>query len=276
MNKNLKLLNNQGMSLVEVMIAAGIASIISLAVASMMNSQSKQTKALGEKLGVYELERNLTQILASSTDCAALFAASNLNTPMPIANAAAISFANPFVVKLKSIVIRGQTVATEGGAGSLNTQSLAIKKDGIELNMTSPSAGILKISFDADKLVRPLADLTFPVMITSDWPLSSPAMNIVGCAASKSLQTTPLCATVRYDSPSGSEVNMGFDGRYRCPGTRQLMTSCSTLLYPSGSTTCGSTAGVGIDPNGISYCTTSGCAGVPGQTWATSVTCCSW
>jgi type II secretory pathway pseudopilin PulG len=62
-----------GFSIIEIMVAAGLISVIALGVASMMVSFQKENRALSEKLESIELEQGLSRILADSATCGCLF-----------------------------------------------------------------------------------------------------------------------------------------------------------------------------------------------------------
>lgn len=62
-----------GFSLIEILVAAGLISIIGLSVASLMVSFHKENKSLSEKLESIELEQGLNRILADNSSCSCLF-----------------------------------------------------------------------------------------------------------------------------------------------------------------------------------------------------------
>lgn len=67
------LFNKRGNSLIQVIVAAGIAAIISLVIAGMMADQNKAAKSLGEKLLSYELQSQMGSLFKNSDYCNCAF-----------------------------------------------------------------------------------------------------------------------------------------------------------------------------------------------------------
>lgn len=72
--------NQQGNSLIQVMIAAGIMSIIALSVASMLADQNKEIKAISEKLLTKEIESQMKALFANTDYCNCVFRGKKFNT----------------------------------------------------------------------------------------------------------------------------------------------------------------------------------------------------
>lgn len=64
-------MNKKGMGLIEVLVAVGILSIIVLAITSIMEGLSKESKSLEEKLALLELESNAIKIFSQNSQCSA-------------------------------------------------------------------------------------------------------------------------------------------------------------------------------------------------------------
>lgn len=269
-----KLQNQKGQSIVQVLVSIAIMGILLVAMTSMQTTMSRENRALSEKLAALDLERVVTQSLAHTSVCTSLLDTANLVNPgqLPIPNAAAISATNPYRISLKTIGGATRKVAALGESPSAMSNSLKVHSTGgIQLVLTSPTVAELRVTFDQNDLVRSITNLTFPLMITTDLPTSPTTISVSGCGSG--LTTTPICTSTRYDSPVGSPAPAG---RHPCPSSKQLMVACTTLLYPSGSHSCGSSPAAGIDALDRAYCLDAGCHSHAGQFWGTTVTCCSW
>lgn len=69
MQKNNSKTNNQGLSIVEVLVAIGIMSIMMVGFTSMMFSQNKEVKAVGEILAIQDLQRTLATAISDPDLC---------------------------------------------------------------------------------------------------------------------------------------------------------------------------------------------------------------
>lgn len=72
--------SNRGNSLIQVIIAMGLMSILAVSVTSMMSSQNREVKALSEKLLIQELEISAKNLFANQDYCSCLFRGQTFNT----------------------------------------------------------------------------------------------------------------------------------------------------------------------------------------------------
>ncbi len=72
--------NSNGNSLVQVMVAAGIMSVVALGVATMISDQNKQVKALTEKLLTKETELSIKNVFLDSNYCSCIFRGKTFDT----------------------------------------------------------------------------------------------------------------------------------------------------------------------------------------------------
>ena len=61
--------NSRGFSIVEVLVAIGIMSIIGLGMATMIANQNKEAGALDEKMALQSLQTQIMNVLSSPTFC---------------------------------------------------------------------------------------------------------------------------------------------------------------------------------------------------------------
>ncbi|MNK75718.1 hypothetical protein D3C87_952630 [compost metagenome] len=71
--------NQRGQTLVNALVGLAITAILSVTIASIMAMQSKENRALGEKLASLDLQRTVISTLANSNACNALFAPANVS-----------------------------------------------------------------------------------------------------------------------------------------------------------------------------------------------------
>ena len=64
-----KINQNNGFSLIEVLVAAGLLGLLSLGIASMFSQQQKEMKALDEKFILQSLRQNVLNVLQSKPVC---------------------------------------------------------------------------------------------------------------------------------------------------------------------------------------------------------------
>lgn len=168
--------NNRGQLLVQVIIAGGIAMIIFIAMLAMQTSQSKENKALSEKLGSLDAGRIITGTISNSANCTSLFTTANLvggSNSVLTFDSTLTSVSNPYSVPLIKVLGGNPSspAAAVGELASAFTQSLIVQS--ISVSVTSPVSGDLIITFDNSKLVRPIKSLTFPLFLTSSGPTAS-------------------------------------------------------------------------------------------------------
>lgn len=74
------LLNNSGNSLIQVIVASGLMTIIAMSIFTLISDQTKQVKVLTEKMLVQEVARSITNIISDSNYCSCLFRGQTFNT----------------------------------------------------------------------------------------------------------------------------------------------------------------------------------------------------
>ncbi|MGE3759111.1 MAG: glycine-rich domain-containing protein [Pseudobdellovibrionaceae bacterium] len=183
--------NSQGQSLIQVLITMAIMGILMVVMISMQVSQTRENRAISEKLASMDLQRFVTQALTSPDICSAMVASANLAIPTVFPfNSTTTTF--PYVFSLNSLPSPksgSPPIATAGDQVSALAPSLALLSEssvpaGIQIKITSispPSASLL-LNFDQSKLVRPIRNLEFPINIMTSGPAN--ATTISGCIGS--------------------------------------------------------------------------------------------
>jgi prepilin-type N-terminal cleavage/methylation domain-containing protein len=234
---HLKGSSSKGFSLVEVMIAVGIASVAMLAFSSMISNQQKETHALTEKFGTLSLKGLLLSALANGSVC--LY---ELNNPTVLtfdsSSAASIAAASINVNQLHASyngIAPGPVVAQVNTQASADSTTLWINPaapaapPGIQLTGFQGAGTTYTanwtINFNTSKLIRPLNPITIPVTLTAD--NTTPALTkITGCMsgvanfsaatpAAKGLNivyqnagSTPRFVKISYSQPSSGTVTL--------------------------------------------------------------------
>src|SRR4051812_23435665 len=91
-------MNQNGQSLVELMVSAVCAIIFSFVIFSFHNFMNKQNNAVVESVAILDLEREMIPLLANGTTCDAIVTAN----PTPF-DASAISATQPYVFTVPQI-----------------------------------------------------------------------------------------------------------------------------------------------------------------------------
>jgi type II secretory pathway pseudopilin PulG len=172
---SLILKNQNGQSLIQVIISIGIMGILMMAMVSAQVMQTKENRALAEKLASLDLQRSTTQYLTNPASCSAMFAPSNLVDPIDLpTDMASVTPTNPYSITLKQLPSggAGPPLATAGSQVSPLSNTLELLPNlgtttGIQIKLTSLSAtsatASLEFHLDQAKLVRPFKNPQFPI-----------------------------------------------------------------------------------------------------------------
>lgn len=79
-NKVFLFLSQSGNSLIQVMVATAVMSVLALGIASMISTQNKEVKSLSEKLLTKEIETQLKNLISNSDYCNCLLRGKSFNT----------------------------------------------------------------------------------------------------------------------------------------------------------------------------------------------------
>ena len=197
--------NAKGLSIVEVLVAAGIMTIIMAGFTSMLMSQNKETKALSEVLASFDLQKTLVGSLSDGTVCGYV-----LNNPTAIPfNSTALPFtivlpANRPLYAGVSGGVPTVPVAQVNAAASPFAKSLVVKE--IKLTITSGSGnkffGQWQIDFDPALSVRAHKPAIIGTVLTAN--ITTPtAATVTGCMGDLTAGVAQAC--------TASELMRGFD-----------------------------------------------------------------
>lgn len=181
----LNIFNRRGFTIIEALVSIGIASIIGLAMMTMVSSQNKEIKGLTEKLVVKDLEAQLQRVITVDDYCSCLFrgskvVAGNLTTPpaaiptgfnWPIpAPPAACTPAGTNLIPSAGNTIPGSNIKISGISYS----------NVIEIGKNQYSAN-LNVNLDSNSGVRALKGFKVSLVLTAD-----AAGNFLNCGALRS------------------------------------------------------------------------------------------
>lgn len=179
----MQLKSEKGLALIQILISIGIVSILSLAIASVVEGLSKENRALAEKMASIDLTRVLSSALANTSTCSSIFASTTLPPSAMPFNITHVSEADPYIIPIQTI----PNVVTAGTAASPLSNSLVIlpneeSRVGIRLSITNmnPPTARLEVNFDQGRLLRPIRNLNFPGILLATQ--GSPEKTVVtGC-----------------------------------------------------------------------------------------------
>jgi len=211
--------NQRGQGLVSALVGIAIAGILAVTVTSILVMQSKESRALAEKMAALDLQRVVISTLSNSMSCNALFAPSNVSVPtsksgggnkgtgnivsgvvstvINVANAALtfnanlINPKNPHIFSVQQIPGIGGAAAIISAGEKVSPSSNTLyllpsdgAKPGIQIIVTSATTAILRLNFDQSRLIHPIRSLEFPLNIqTSGTPTQT---TIQGCSNTNS------------------------------------------------------------------------------------------
>lgn len=217
--------NQRGQSLVQIIVAAGIMGVLVLAMTSMFSMQSKESRALLEKLASSDLYRNLNMVLGNPSVCASQLAVTNVVNPSSLTfNLSSVSASNPHVIDLRRI--SSAAGATElislGSTASPMSKTLVVQQaSGIQLSVTSATTGNFLINFDQTKLIRGIHNLVLPVTIQTTGPTS--AATLTGCGGAGGALTIVF----------GNLAAPHSQTQVMCPASSHLV-NCTIRSYSNG------------------------------------------
>jgi len=209
--------SQKGQSIIQVLIAIGLMSIVTAGFTMMISYQQRESKALTEKLAALDLQRTLSSTLTSGAVCRYI-----LNNPTVLTfNANAVSPTTPAVLTpstpLYSSVspgpVLGPVVATVGDRASVLSNSLFISSISLQITgapspMPAPGPGATfsghwRIDFDSTKTVRPIKSLSISTTLAVD--TTTPGQSkVTGCMDTTAPPSTDVIFSSTNIAASGS------------------------------------------------------------------------
>ncbi|OYZ12790.1 MAG: hypothetical protein B7Y39_18835 [Bdellovibrio sp. 28-41-41] len=171
--------NDRGQFLIQVIVVSAIMGILMMAMITIQINQSKENKALTEKLASLDFARLMTQSIAIPANCDSLISASNVLSGSSLTfDSTAVSVSSPHVVNLASAL----GVSSGGSVSALSSSLTLAPTAGIQLQVTSPTNANVMINFNQNTLIRKIKNLSFPIIFATSGPPA--AATITGCGAS--------------------------------------------------------------------------------------------
>ena len=175
------------MSLIEILVAMGVMSILMLAFTQMMTQQIKQTSALEQTLARLDVERTLSTFLADGSVCKASLETQTFNE-------AALASTSFNVSNLPSSTHSGALYLIEANkqasalSGSLKVNTI-VYKNIQSTGITNKYNMDLEVTFTGG--IRPLKPLIFKMILNTENSTTAGVKNITGCNTSG--MTADIC-----------------------------------------------------------------------------------
>ena len=194
--------NSRGQSLIQLLVAVGVSSIVVVTMMTMMTNQQRDFQSLTEKIASAETARVTSATLTNlNLFCNGLFLTNNLVNPSDISfDATNLSPTTPKVILLKKI----PSLNFEAGAPpsnlshSLKLNSSTASLPGIRLLVTSKSQATLQLNFDQSSVVQTVRNQEFPgLMLMTSGPTN--ATQIDGCGNAASVPGSSAVWTTAYN-----------------------------------------------------------------------------
>jgi len=218
---------NRGMSIMEVLVATGLLSIVSLGVMSMISSQNKEVTALTEKLGAKDVQEQLINMMSVPDFCSCLMRGLTLNTttaPMTLSS-------NPVDIPMgynQPIPVPLTTPCTPNSADRVVPPSggklsgLAVRVNAISYKDINPLgsnkySAKLNVSLMPNSGVRPLADIKASVVFTVNGADPAAAQRFQACGSAVPVATIPKCRICFTVWAWGDASQCGWQGTH-CSG----------------------------------------------------------
>jgi len=186
-------IKNRGMSIMEVLVATGLLSIVSLGVMSMISSQNKEVTALTERLGIKDVEAQLVNVMNVADFCSCLMRGLTLNTttaPMTLSSNPVdipVGYNQPIPVPLTTPCTPNSAnrIVPSGGnkIAGYNVRVNTITYTDINPIGSSKYSANLKVSFDPSSGVRPHADIKAAVIFTVNSADPAAAQRFQACGS---------------------------------------------------------------------------------------------
>lgn len=185
----------RGFSIIEVLVALGIMSIVSMALISLLTNQNKEVKALGERMISKDVETQLKNVLLNSSYCDCLLRGYTLNTvTTPTAwNSFPLSIPSgynqpPPAAPTPCTALSSFIIPPVGGKiGNSSVKTAGITMDNILYQGSGYYTGSLNISFDPGSMVRAMKSLRIPMSFSIDTTSGTPAArNFSSCGSAPS------------------------------------------------------------------------------------------
>lgn len=188
---NILTCNKKGISLISSILALAVVSIIMAGITSALVYMMKETRNLESKLGVLELQRNLTSISPGLNICAAAVAA---NTALFSADKS--EFLNStFGISKIALDPDGRQIIVENNVALLGVSHIKAKNLRITnlFEVSGRTMGDLIVDFDADRSIRSLSN-----RVAVQTEKVGTKINITGCSTSANtgeIPNTPILCT---------------------------------------------------------------------------------
>ena len=207
--------SQQGISIIEVLVAVGLMAIIMTGFSSMLLNQNKETKALGEILAAQDLQKNLTALSASGAVCEYLVKDKIFNASLVVAGTPQeIDIGTtPIYSSMFNSTTPGPALIKKGDKVSVYSQSLEVKsiKLKIETGVVSGTTGSFNakwiIDFDETKTIRKVKPAIASTVIAADTTTATNA-KIVSCAGGSSTGSLTINNTVVVWGPIAQRTTL--------------------------------------------------------------------
>lgn len=175
------MLNRRGFSIIEVLVALSLVTIVSLAVANLLTMQQKEMRAIKEKLSTTDLESITKKIIMNDNYCQCLFKGNTFNSITKTWNTFPTSLPSSF--DAACVPVGGDLFKVGNKLPSSSVEVSGFKMNNIfEIVIGSGNyVGEMNIKFKADSMVRSVKDVNVSMGFTVN-PLDPPAaQNVAAC-----------------------------------------------------------------------------------------------
>ena len=198
----MKTFDRNGFTLVEILVAVGLASVVGLGILSFIQSQQKATSSITKNIEFNSLVNEIEMYLMQPETCATLFTGVSINLPSPVP-VLPYTMTESQKIKIPVLSYRGSVLAEVGKAKN-GLQATRIEFDQI-LDNTLPPVGvntqvILRFTLAANKTGENIGSQSrlkyFPIVMEV-----SPANTVASCASStNSLMSICMSLGGTFDS----------------------------------------------------------------------------
>lgn len=189
--------SQQGISLIELLIAIGILGIVSAGIATLMSNQMKESRGLQETIARMDFEKSLVNSLSNGSICTFILnnpsqgpTSSTPNRDRDSFDSSAITAANPLVIKIQNLLAApsatAPSLARVGEKASALSNNLIISEMSFSIRPNLPPDVFLadfEVSFVENMTVRaPKKVVIKNIQIATDSGTPVNAKEIIGCS----------------------------------------------------------------------------------------------
>ncbi len=225
MKLNKKFNSSKGFTIIEVIVAAGLSSILILGLLRLIENQNKVVKALDEKMYATGIESQLKIAMTKASYCECLFRGKTIDLSDPSnptwnqsLTSLPLAFSHPIPVPPTACTPTTELLVPSAGQKFSGTTIKVFNVAVVDMNSLGSGSYFanLEIQFDRSTLIRPIKNLKIPFSFNVDlFSGTTAARPVIDCGTSEAavkIVNSSAC-------PAGTAKLMGYSPPRTCIGS---------------------------------------------------------